>query len=310
MKKPDVSCKASPVRSDNGEVSPLPSPTQQGPRNRLRRAAGAVAPSGGSEPHEVGSVGASPSWPYPFWIAHRGAGKLAPENTLAAFRLGAQHGYRMFECDVKLSADGVPFLMHDASLNRTTNAVEKLAPDASTAGGDHAWTELSQLDAGSWHSRSFAGEPLPTLENIAGYCRANGHALNIEIKPTPGTERRTGEVVAAQALRWWQGAPAWPLLTSFSAEALQGAQAAAPGLPRGLLLNALPNGWLELAVALGCVAVVCQHALWNSANVAAVHGAGLRALSYTVNDDSVARRLMGLGTDGIITDRVDGFSPA
>ena len=51
----------------------------------------------------------SPQWPYPFWIAHRGAGNLAPENTLAAFKLGASHGYRMFECDVKLSADGVPF---------------------------------------------------------------------------------------------------------------------------------------------------------------------------------------------------------
>ena len=60
-------------------------------------------------------------WPYPRWIAHRGAGKLAPENTLAAFRLGAQHGYRMFECDAKLSADGVPFLMHGATLEGTTN---------------------------------------------------------------------------------------------------------------------------------------------------------------------------------------------
>ena len=60
-------------------------------------------------------------WPYPRWIAHRGAGKLAPENTLAAFRLGAAHGFRAFECDVKLSADGVPFLLHDAELDRTTS---------------------------------------------------------------------------------------------------------------------------------------------------------------------------------------------
>ena len=60
-------------------------------------------------------------WPYPLWIAHRGAGKLAPENTLAAFRLGAAHGYRAFECDVKLSADGVPFLLHDATLQRTSS---------------------------------------------------------------------------------------------------------------------------------------------------------------------------------------------
>jgi glycerophosphoryl diester phosphodiesterase len=62
-------------------------------------------------------------WPYPTWVAHRGAGKLAPENTLAAFRLGAFHGYRMFECDVKLSADGTPFLLHDDTLERTTDGV-------------------------------------------------------------------------------------------------------------------------------------------------------------------------------------------
>ena len=256
------------------------------------------------------SLGASPPWPYPFWIAHRGAGQLAPENTLAAFRLGAQHGYRMFECDAKLSADGVPFLMHDATLARTTNAGDKLPAGASMTGGDHTWAALSQLDAGSWHSRAFAGEPLPTLENAARWCLANGHALNIEIKPTPDTERRTGEAVAAQAALLWQGAGALPLLTSFSAEALQGARDGAPGLPRGLLLAALPEGWLESALALGCVAVVCRHELWTRASVALVQGAGLRALSYTVNDEAAARRLIELGADGIITDRVDLFTSA
>ena len=94
------------------------------------------------------------SWPYPFWIAHRGAGKLAPENTLAAFRVGAEHGYRMFECDVKLSADSVPFLLHDATLDRTTSG-------HGVAGG-LPWEALSQLDAGSWQSRSVAGEPVPS----------------------------------------------------------------------------------------------------------------------------------------------------
>ena len=249
-------------------------------------------------------------WPYPFWIAHRGAGKLAPENTLAAFRLGAQHGYRMFECDAKLSADGVPFLMHDDTLTRTTNAKARLAAHASATGGDYAWAELSQLDAGSWHSRACAGEPLLTLENAARFCRANRYALNIEIKPTPGAERHTGEVVASHAARLWQGADVPPLLTSFSTDALQGARKSAPGLPRGLLLDTLPGGWLESALALDCVAVVCNHGLWNSASVAQAHGAGLRALSYTVNDEWAARRLIELGTDGIITDRVDLFSPA
>ena len=80
-------------------------------------------------------------WPYPRWVAHRGAGKLAPENTLAAFRLGASHGYRAFECDVKLSADGVPFLLHDATLQRTTSGHGRAA--------DLPWSELARLDAGS-----------------------------------------------------------------------------------------------------------------------------------------------------------------
>ncbi len=242
------------------------------------------------------------SWPYPRWIAHRGAGKLVPENTMAAFRLGAAHGYRMFECDAKLSADGVVFLMHDATLERTTNG--------QGVGGDQPWAALAQLDAGGWHSRAHAGEPLPTLANLARFCLANGYHLNIEIKPTPGLEQKTGEVVAREAQQLWQGQAVPPLLTSFRPESLQGARNAAPGLPRGLLLDTLWTGWLDTALALECVAVVCNHALWDSATVAQAQGAGLRALSYTVNDDWAAQRLISLGTDGIITDRVDLFAPA
>ena len=249
-------------------------------------------------------------WPYPFWIAHRGAGKLAPENTLAAFRLGAQHGYRMFECDVKLSADGVPFLMHDATLTRTTNARERLDAGASMTGGDHAWHVLSQLDAGGWHSRAHVGEPLPSFEALARWCRTNGHAMDVEIKPTPGHEAATGQAVALAAQRHWQGAAVPPLLTSFKPDALAAAQAAAPELPRGLLLDTLVDGWMALARQLQCVAVVCNYALWNRDTVAQVHAAGMRALSYTVNDESVAAHLVALGTDGIVTDAVDRFAPA
>jgi glycerophosphoryl diester phosphodiesterase len=239
-------------------------------------------------------------WPYPRWIAHRGAGKLAPENTLAAFRMGSSYGYRMFECDVKLSSDGVPFLLHDSSLERTTNG--------HGIAGEQPWSALAQLDAGAWHSRSYAGEPLPTLEAIARFCLDNGHCLNIEIKPTPGTERHTGEVVARHAARLWQAAPVPPLLTSFQPEAVQGARDAAPELPRGLLLDNLWTGWLETALTLGCVAVVCNHALWDTSSVTQARSAGFRTLSYTVNDDWAAQRLIELGTDGIITDRVDLFA--
>ncbi|MCD6078592.1 MAG: glycerophosphodiester phosphodiesterase [Ramlibacter sp.] len=240
-------------------------------------------------------------WPYPRWVAHRGAGKLAPENTLAAFRLGAAHGYRMFECDVKLSADGVPFLMHDATLERTTNGIG--------LGGDQPWDQLARLDAGSWHSRAHAGEPLPSFENIARWCLANRYFLNIEIKPTPGHEAETGAVVANHAARLWAGQDVPPFLTSFRPESLQAAQAAQPSLPRGLLVDTLWKGWLETALSLECVAVVANHALWDASTVTQVHGAGMRCLSYTVNDDWAAQRLIDLGTDGIITDRVDLFPP-
>ncbi len=248
-------------------------------------------------------------WPYPRWIAHRGAGKLAPENTLAAFRAGAEAGYRMFECDVKLSSDGVPFLMHDETLDRTTNAHDVLGRAVSAIGGDHPWAELARLDAGGWHSTRYAGEPLPTLENISRFCLANGLLLNIEIKPTRGTERRTGEVVARHADRLWNNAPAPPLLTSFSPDALEGAASTAPQLPRGLLLDKLGRGWLEKALSRGCIALVCNHSLWDASIGTQAKNAGLRCLSYTVNDEPAAQRIIALGTDGIITDRVDLFAP-
>jgi glycerophosphoryl diester phosphodiesterase len=208
----------------------------------------------------------------------------------------------MFECDVKLSADGVPFLMHDATLERTTNGIG--------LGGDQPWDQLARLDAGSWHSRRHAGEPLPTFENVARYCLANHHLLNIEIKPTPGHEEETGQVVADYAARIWAGQPVPPLLTSFSPAALQAALQAQPQLPRGLLLDTLWDGWWDAAQRLQCVAIVCNHALWDGATVARVQQAGMRCLSYTVNDEWAAQRLIALGTDGIITDRVDLFAPA
>ena len=244
----------------------------------------------------------SESWLFPRWIAHRGAGKLAPENTLAAFRLGAAHGYRMFECDVKLSADGVPFLLHDATLDRTTNG-HGLAAELS-------WDELSRLDAGRWHSPAYAGEPLASLESVAHFCLDNALALNIEIKPTPGSESLTGTVVANVAARLWADAPqgSLPLLSSFQPDALEAARVAQAHLPRALLLDALQTGWLEIALQLGCVAVVCKHTQWDAVSVQRAQSAGLKVLSYTVNDASAADRLWSLGTDGIITDRVDLFS--
>ncbi|MCH7343684.1 glycerophosphodiester phosphodiesterase [Pelomonas sp. CA6] len=241
-------------------------------------------------------------WPLPFWIAHRGAGKLAPENTLAAFREGARHGYRAFECDVKLSADGQPFLLHDSTLERTT-------PQRGLA-GERDWHELSRLDAGAWHSRAYAGEPLPSLDAIARYCIANRFALNIELKPTPGQEQTTGAAVALASRALWADSGLRPLFSSFQPASLAGARDAAPDIPRALLLDRLRPDWLAEARALGCVAVVTHYALMERDLVEQLHAQGLKALVYTVNDPASAQWLIGNGVDGIITDAVDRFSPA
>jgi len=239
---------------------------------------------------------------FPRWIAHRGAGKLAPENTLAAFRLGAAHGYTAFECDVKLSADGVPFLLHDATLERTT--------DGAGTAGDLRWDDLARLDAGRWHSAVHAGEPLPRLDSVAAWVQRHCHALNVEIKPTPGQELVTGRAVGAACAALWTAAASPLVFSSFKPEALQGALDTAPGIPRTLLLDRLWPGWWDAAQALGCTGVVTHHPLMDAALVDRLHGAGLRAWCYTVNDANEAQRLLALQVDGLITDAVDRFVPA
>lgn len=263
-------------------------------------------------------------WPYPRWIAHRGAGTLAPENTLAAFRLGARYGYRMFECDAKLCADGGLFLLHDDTLERTTNGQGR-----ATA---LPMTTLAQWDAGSWHSAAFAGEPIPTLEALAHQCLARGWMLNVEIKPDADANANadtesgagpsawaTGHAVAHLLAQLWTQAekpvPALPLLTSFVPQALEGARAAAAHLPRGLLVETWQSGprgvdaTLATARHLGCQALVLHYPLCTAALLQRVREAQLRVLAYTVNDCETAQRLLALGIDGIITDRVDRFIP-
>ncbi len=191
-----------------------------------------------------------PPWPYPRLCAHRGAGKLAPENTLTAMRVGHAHGYGMVEFDVKLAADNVAFLLHDATLERTTSGRGRA--DALL------WRELSRLDAGGWHSAQYAGEMLPTFAAIARWARAHGVFCNVEIKPTPGRERETGAAVALDAASLWRDAEVPPLLSSFAEAALDAARDAAPALPRALLLDELPDDWLEAARAAGLRRAGCE----------------------------------------------------
>jgi len=241
------------------------------------------------------------AWPYPRYIAHRGAGKLAPENTLAAMRAGYALGYRMVEFDVKLSGDGVPFLLHDDTLDRTTSGRGRA--DGLT------WAELSKLDAGRWHSPAFAGEPLPMLEQVARWAIANDVACNVEIKPMPGCERATGAAVALDALSLWRGSRVQPLLSSFSEEALAAARGAVPELPRAMLYEHIPADWKESLSRLECVALDTDYRELSAAIVGAAHEAGYKVLTYTANDPAIVSRLAGWNVDGIITDAIDVIRP-
>ena len=241
------------------------------------------------------------AWPYPRYAAHRGAGKLAPENTLAAMRIGQAHGYQMVEFDVKLSGDGVPFLLHDDTLDRTTDGRGRA--DALT------WAELAKLDAGSSHSAAFAGEPLPTLSAIARWAIANGVACNVEIKPIPGRERDTGAAVALDAAALWRATPVPPLLSSFSDEALGAARDAAPELKRALLVDRIPADWAARLSRLACIALDVDYRELDAAIIAAAHRSGYKVMTYTANDPRAVAQLAAWGVDVIITDAIDVIRP-
>lgn len=236
-------------------------------------------------------------WPYHRFVAHRGAGLSAPENTLSAFKFGYEMGYRMFECDAKVSADGIVYLLHDETLDRTTNS----------QGMAHQkpWDELSQLDAGSWHSEWFAGTGVPSLEQVAKFCIEQNCLLNIELKPSPGFESITGIRVAQKVMECWKGQPVPPLLTSFKRDALQSAMMTAPELPRGLLMHDLSSNWHDTVQTLQCIAIACHYPIYSQSLIQECHQLGLRCMAYTVNDADKAIELLAMGVGTIITDNMN-----
>jgi len=252
-------------------------------------------------------------WPYARVLAHRGGGTLAPENTLAAIDVGYSHGYRAVEFDAMLSADDVAVLIHDPTLERTTNGRGAVA-DATAA-------RLAQLDAGGWHSPRFRGEPLPTLEAAIDHCRAHDIWINLEIKPAPGHEVRTGMMVArTTALRYADlirangeradaVEPRLPLLSSFDYAALAEARAAARAIPRGYLLDRVPEEWRAQLQSLGAVSLHTNHEHLTPAITRAIKEAGYWLFCYTVNTPARARELFDWGVDAFCTDRIDLISP-
>jgi len=238
-------------------------------------------------------------------IAHRGGGTLAPENTLAGIRYGHARGFRGVEFDVMLARDNVPVLMHDDTLERTTNGAGGLA--------DKSAAELALVDAGSWRDARYAGEPVPSFEAAARLCVQLGLFANVEIKPyAPGGDtvaQATGSVAALATREYWRGAKVAPLISSFSGVALKAALLAAPDMPRAYLFDEVPADWKHRLAALDCVALHCNAKRLDAELAAAIKAAGYGLMCWTVNEPAQAQQLLGWGVDAICTDRLDLFKP-
>jgi glycerophosphoryl diester phosphodiesterase len=240
-------------------------------------------------------------WPHPRIIGHRGSGTLAPENTLAGFRKASAMKFAGVEFDVMLSADKVPVLIHDETLDRTTNGRGAVSSTS--------YAKIAALDAGAWFGPEYRGERVPALDAAARLCLELGLWANVEIKPAGGFERETAVIACERVAMLWAGSPRTPLLSSFQRTCLEVARSIVPDFERGYLTERLLPGWREAARALGCVSVHCDQLHLTEAQAGEVKRAGYWLLCYTVNDPSAAQRLFAWGVDAIFTDRLDLIPP-
>ena len=230
-------------------------------------------------------------------IGHRGAAALAPENTLAGFRAARDAGARWVEFDVRLTADLVPVVIHDATLARVAGMSARIARLTAD--------RLATIDAGSWFAPRFAGERVPTLAAALAECAALGLGANVELKWCGIRSRALARHVADQV----REARDLPLLvSSFRPSLLAAFRRRAPDVPRGLLLERLRPGWRASACRLGCFTVNLGASGLDARAIGAVRSAGFRLVVYTVNDPARAARLLAAGVDAVITDRPDALT--
>ena len=163
-------------------------------------------------------------------IGHRGAAKAAPENTLAGLREAKRQGAAWVEVDAKLTSDNQVILLHDDLLDRTTSG--------KGAAAQATLEQVRGLDAGAWFAPNWAGIKVPTLEETIAEVLSLGLNINVEIKPCPGREHVTAELVMREMQRLWPNrGPSGgdkPLISSFAYDALQVAHQLAPEFPRAL----------------------------------------------------------------------------
>jgi glycerophosphoryl diester phosphodiesterase len=232
----------------------------------------------------------------PTIIGHRGARTNAPENTLAGLRRAHQEGATWVEFDVKLTKDGIPILIHDETLERTTNGRGPVR--------DLPLAAIKLVDAGcpQVFGGRFKGERIPTLEESLALLRELGMGFNIEIKPCPGLERETSRLALAVVQRVWPAQAPVPVVSSFKRASLEAARDVAPEMPRGYLAERLEPGWLDAAKALGCATIHPGFAHLTAPQVREAHAAGCPVLVWTVNDTARAVELRRWGVDSLISD--------
>lgn len=229
----------------------------------------------------------------PLVAAHRGASWAAPENTLAAMQEAVDAGAAFLETDVLLTSDGVPVLMHDSAVDRTT-----------TGSGLVSWSTLDQiraLDAGSWFAPRFAGERVPTLDEFLALGAAADVRLLIEFKG----EYTPEELRSSIALIHEHGLDDRVVVQSFSSITLRSLQAEAPELPRMVLTRTVPADAVATAREYDAIGVnpPFESASRHPEYIAELHDAGLLTFVFTVDDPADWRTLTDLGADAILTDR-------
>lgn len=225
-----------------------------------------------------------------FW-AHRGASARAPENTLAAFRAAEEDGADGIEMDVHLSRDGVPVIIHDDTLDRTSDgrgAVER-SPLAA----------LRRLDAGGWFAPAFAGEPLPSLAEVLDWAGTRLR-INLEIKSS---------LPPQVLLRVLADFPDSRLLvSSLDLRLLAALRRAEPALALAVVCDSrLWRRSLRRAVALGAESFHPRRGLAGRPLAAACHAAGLAVFPWTVDRGREARSLVRAGADGFFTNDPAGL---
>ena len=237
-----------------------------------------------------------------FWdsvrvIAHRCGGALAPENSLGGLDAAVRCGLRAVEFDVMLSADEVPVLIHDETLQRTTGVSGRVC--------EMAGADLLQMTCAHGWAAAWSKERIPSLAETLARCQALGLVPNIEIKPATGFEARTGEVVASMALAFWSRQDVVPLFSSFSSVALDRARSVVPSWPRAWLVEQVNEQTLGDMKNLGASALHCD---WNQGAwswLDALQEDGVPVRCYTVNTAEGATELMARGVTAVFSDRVD-----